>query len=283
MLRIVTDSSAGLPDDLVEKYRVEVVPLNVHFGRTSFREGVNIDNAQFYQMLAQAEELPTTSQPSPGQFHEVYSRLIANGDQVISIHISGQLSGTFQSAMAARGMLPNAEITVIDSLSVSMGQGLIVLAASEAARKGRDHDDVVSLVKKAIRGTHVIFVVDTLEYLQKGGRIGGAAALLGTLLSLKPLLEIRDGHVEPLERVRTRRKAIKRAMEVLEERFDGQGPLRLFVLHAECSEEANQLAQNMRDRLPCTSVRVAELGPTLGTHGGPGTLGVGGCAEGLML
>lgn len=282
MLRIVTDSSAGLPHDLVERYNIEVVPLNVHFGRTSYQDGVDMGSAQFYRMLAQAKELPTTSQPSPGQFHEVYSRLTANGDQVLSIHISGQLSGTIQSAMSARDMLPEAEIAVIDSLSVSMGQGLIVLAAAEAVQEGRSHEDVASLVEKAICGTHVVFIVDTLEYLQRGGRIGGAAAFLGTLLSLKPLLEIRNGHVEPLERVRTRRKAVRRAMEVLRERFDGQGRLRLFVIHAECSEEANRLAQSMRDLLPRTSVRVAEISPVLGIHGGPGTLGVGGCAEELL-
>jgi DegV family protein with EDD domain len=282
MLRIVTDSSAGLPDDLVQTYDIEVVPLNVHFGRTSYQEGVDIDNAQFYQMLSEAKALPTTSQPSAGQFHEVYSRLTSSGDQVISIHISSKLSGTCQSAMAAKGMLPDADIAVIDTLSVSMGHGLVVLAAAEAAHKGKGRDEIISLVERVIDGTQVIFVVDTLEYLQKGGRIGGAAAFLGTLLSLKPLLEIRDGRVQPLERVRTRRKAVRRALEVLAERFDDQGPLRLLVLHAECLGEADQLAQRMRETLPCASLHLAELSPVVGTHGGPGTLGLGGYAERLV-
>lgn len=283
MLRIVTDSSAGLPRDLLEAYGIEVVPLNVQFGRTSYQEGVDIDNTQFYQMLSQAEQLPTTSQPSAGQFHEVYSRLVAGGDSVISIHISSKLSGTCQSAMAAKGMLPEADITVVDTLSVSMGHGLVVLAAAEAVQKGKGQDEVVALVEQVINGMQILFIVDTLEYLQKGGRIGGAAAFLGTLLSLKPLLEIRDGGVEPLERVRTRRKAVRRALEVLAERFDGQGPLRLLVLHAECPEDAEQLAKRMREMLPCGSLHLAELSPVIGTHGGPGTLGLGGFAERLVL
>jgi len=283
MLRIVTDSSAGLPGELVETHNIEVVPLNVHFGRTSYQEGVDIYNAQFYQMLRQAEQLPTTSQPSAGQFHEVYSRLVADGDSVISIHISSKLSGTYQSAMAAKNMLPEADITVVDTLSVSMGHGLVVLAAAEAVQQGKSRDEVIALAERVISGMQVLIVVDTLEYLQKGGRIGGVAAFLGTLLSLKPLLEIRDGVVEPLERVRTRRKAVRRALEVLAERFEGQGSLRLMVLHAECPEEAEQLAQRMREMLPCASLHLAELSPVVGTHGGPGALGLGGFAERLVL
>jgi len=282
MLRIVTDSSAGIPGDLLETYDIEVVPLNVHFGKTAYQEGVDIDNTQFYQMLSQAEELPTTSQPSAGQFHEVYSRLTANGDSVISIHISTKLSGTYQSAMAAKAMLPEADITVIDTLSVSMGHGLIVLAAAEAVQKGRGRDEVIALAQRVIDGMEIIIVVDTLEYLQKGGRIGGAAAFLGTLLSLKPLLEIRDGRVEPLERVRTRRKAVRRALQVLAERFDGQGPLRLMVLHAQCPEEAEKLAQQVKGTFDCAVLYSAEISPVIGTHGGPGTLGLGGYAERLV-
>ena len=283
MLRIVTDSSACLSPDLREAYDIEVVPLNVHFGRTTYQEGVDIDNESFYHLLSQAEQLPTTSQPSAGQFLEVYSRLVANGDSVISIHISSKLSGTYQSAMAAKAMLPESDITVIDTLSVSMGHGLTVLAAAEAVQKGKDLDEVVALVERAINGVQVLFVVDTLEYLQKGGRIGGAAAFMGTLLNLKPLLEIRDGRVEPLERVRTRRKAVRRALEVVAERFDGQGPLRMTVIHAQCPEEADELAQRMRDTFTCSNLHLAELSPVVGTHGGPGTLGLGGYAERLVL
>jgi len=283
MLRIVTDSSAGIPSDLLGTYDIEVVPLKVHFGRTAYQEGVDIDNRQFYQLLGEAEELPTTSQPSAGEFHEVYSRLTANGDSVISIHISSKLSGTCQSAMAAKAMLPEADITVVDTLSVSMGQGMIVLAAAEAVQKGKTRDEVRGLVERVINGMEILFVVDTLEYLQKGGRIGGAAAFLGTLLNLKPVLEIRNGRVEPLERVRTRRKAVQRALQVLAERFEGQGPLRLIVLHAECPEEAERLAQQVRETFTWTSLYLAEISPVIGTHGGPGTLGLGGYAERLVL
>ena len=283
MLRIVTDSSAGLPLDLLAAYDIEVVPLKVHFGATTYREGEDLDNAQFYQLLSQAEQLPTTSQPSAGEFYEVYSRLTAHGDAVISIHISSKLSGTYQSAMAAKAMLSEVDITVIDTFSVSMGHGMIVLAAAEAVQKGKNRDEVIALVERVINGIQVLFVVDTLEYLQKGGRIGGAAALVGTLLNFKPLLEIRNGRVEPLERVRSRKKAVQRALEVLSERFEGQGPLRMVVLHAQCPEEAEQLAQRVMDLFPCANLDVAEISPVIGTHGGPGTLGLSGYAERLVL
>jgi DegV family protein with EDD domain len=282
MLRIVTDSSAGIPRDLLEAHQIDVVPLNLHFGRTTYREGEDIDCETFYRLLQQAEQLPTTSQPSVGQFHELYSRLTDGGDSVISIHLSSKLSGTYQSAVAAKAMLPEADITVIDTLSVSMGHGMVVLAAVEAAQKGMTRDEVIALVERAINGLQVIFVVDTLEYLQKGGRIGGAAAFLGTLLSLKPLLELRDGRVEPLERVRTRKRAVQRALQVLEERFEGQGLLRMMVLHAQCPDEAEQLAQSLREMFDCSDLYLAELSPVIGTHGGPGTLGVGAYAENLV-
>lgn len=283
MLRIVTDSSAGLPHDLLEAYDIKVVPLKIHFGETTYREGEDLDNARFYQLLGQAEQLPTTSQPSAGEFYEVYSRLTANGDSVISIHISSKLSGTCQSAMVAKAMLPEADITIIDTLSACMGHGMIVLAAAEAVQKGKSRDEVIALVERVINGIQILFVVDTLEYLQKGGRIGGAAALLGTLLQLKPLLEIRDGRVEPLERVRSRKKAVRRALEVLTERFDGQGPLRMMILHAQCPEEAEQLAQKVGELFTCTDLHLAEISPVIGTHAGPGTLGLSGYAERLVL
>lgn len=282
MLRIVTDSSAGLSRDLVEAHDIEVLPLKVHFGRTTYREGEDLDIRQFYQLLSQAEVLPTTSQPSAGEFYEVYSPLTAHGDSVISIHISSKLSGTCQSALAAKDMLPEADITVIDTLSVSAGQGMIVLAAAEAVRKGGSRDEVIALVERVIEGIEILFVVDTLEYLQKGGRIGGAAALAGALLNLKPLLEIRDGRVEPLARVRTRKKALRRALEVLEERFRGQDSLRMAVLHAQCPSEAEQLAQKVRERFGCMSPYLAEISPVIGTHCGPGTLGVAGYPERLV-
>jgi len=282
MLRIVTDSSAGLPRDLVESYGIEVVPLKVHFGKTTYREGENLEIGEFYRLLSQAKQLPTTSQPSAGEFYEVYSPLTARGDSVLSIHISSKLSGTCQSALAARDMLPEADITVIDTLSVSAGHGMIVLAAAEALQKGKSRDEVIALIERVIKAIQIVFVVDTLEYLQKGGRIGGAAALAGSLLNLKPLLEIRDGRVEPLARVRSRKKALRRALEVLAERFPEQDSFRMAVLHAQCPEEAEHLAQEVREQFGCPNPYMAEISPVIGTHCGPGTLGVAGYPEELV-
>ena len=282
MLRIVTDSSADLSRDLLDAMGIQVVPLKVHFGTTTYREGEDLGSTEFYQLLSQAEQLPTTSQPSAGDFYEMYAPLTANGDSVLSIHISSKLSGTCQSALAAKDMLPEADIIVIDSLSASAGHGMVVLAAAEAVRKGKGRDEVIALVERVIKGLEIVFVVDTLEYLQKGGRIGGAAALAGTLLNLKPLLEIRDGRVEPLAKVRTRKKALRRALEVLAKRFDGQDSLRMMVLHAECPEGAEQLAQQVRERFGCTSLQLAEIGPVIGTHAGPGTLGLAAYSQELV-
>ncbi|MEA3346082.1 MAG: DegV family protein [Chloroflexota bacterium] len=282
MLRIVTDSSAGLPLNLLRYYDIEVVPLKVHFRKMTYREGEDLDNARFYQMLSRAEQLPTTSQPSAGEFHEVYSRLTANGDSVISIHISSKLSGTCQSAVAAKAMLPKADITIIDTLSACMGHGMIVLTAAEAVQRGKSRDEIIALVERVIKEIQILFVVDTLEYLQKGGRIGGASAFLGTLLNIKPLLEIRNGRVEPLEKVRSRKKALRRALEMMRGRFNGQGPLRMAVLHAQCPEEAEQLVQRMKELFTCTDLYFAEINPVIGTHVGPGTLGVVGYPESLI-
>jgi DegV family protein with EDD domain len=283
MIKIVTDSSACLPADLVQQHDIHVMPLKVLFGDKAYREGIDLSNEEFYRMLAEAEALPTTSQPSAGEFFNLYSKLSKDGHEIISIHISSKLSGTISSVQAAKEMLPKDRITIVDSASTAMGLGLMVLTAARAAARGKTTAEIVAAVEKMIPQMNVIFAVDTLEYLQKGGRIGGAAALVGTLLKVKPILCLKDGRVEPLDKVRSKRKALARLLEVIEERVGPGTPVQVAVLHGQVPDEARDLEQEARARFNCTECYFAELGPVIGTHTGPGVVALVACADGAAL
>jgi DegV family protein with EDD domain len=283
MIQIVTDSSAYLPVDLVQEHNIQVIPLKVHLGEQTYRDEIDLSHEEFYRMLAEAETLPTTSQPSAGEFFDLYSELSKDGHEIISIHISSKLSGTVSSAQSAKEMLPEAKITIIDSASTAMGLGLMALTAARAAEEGKTAAEIVAAVEKMIPAMNVIFVVDTLEYLQKGGRIGGAAALVGALLKVKPILCLKDGRVEPLDKVRSKRKALARLLEVVEERVGPGTPVRVAVLHAQVPDEARALEQEVRARFNCTECYFAELGPVLGTHTGPGVVGLVACTGNAAL
>jgi DegV family protein with EDD domain len=274
MIRLVTDSSAHLPQDLVAQYDIQIIPLKVIFGQETLREGVDISNDTFYQRLRAARELPTTTQPSAGEFLEVYSRLAAEGHQIISIHLSSKLSGTYQSAVMARGMLPEAQITVVDTPWISLALGMIVLEAARAVAAGRSYEEVLALIDRLSPKMNVIFMVDTLEYLQKGGRIGGASALVGTLLNIKPILYLKDGRIEPLSRVRTKNGALKHLVEIVQERVPSGSPVKVGILHAQAEAEANWVAQEVQARFDCRELFLTELGPVVGAHTGPGTIGL---------
>jgi len=274
---LVTDSTAYLPPELVERYRITVVPLYVRFGEEVFRDGVDISPEQFYARLRTSPVMPATSQPSAGDFLEAYRRLIEGGaSAIISIHISTKMSGTVPSALLAREQIPQVPIFVVDSLSTSMGLGFQVLEAARLLEAGRPPEEVVQAVE-ALRGRiRILFVVDTLEFLHRGGRIGGAQAFLGSLLNLKPLLAVRDGQVDAVERVRTKRRAIQRMLEILAAEA-GDRPMRVAVIHGGVPEEAAGLHDEVRSRLNCQELYVAELSPVIGTHAGPGTVGVVTC------
>lgn len=283
MIKIVTDSSAYLPADLVQQHDIRVVPLKVLFGEKAYRDEIDLSRQEFYRMLAEAETLPTTSQPSAGEFFDLYSELSKDDHEIISIHIGSKLSGTVSSAQSAKEMLPEARITIIDSASTAMGLGLMVLTAARAAAEGKTTAEIVAAVEKMIRAMNVVFVVDTLEYLQKGGRIGGAAALVGTLLKVKPILCLKDGRVEPLDKVRSKRKALARLLEAVEERVGPGTPMQVAVLHAQAYDEARELEQEVRARFNCTECYFAEIGPVISTHTGPGVVGLVACADRAAL
>jgi len=273
-IRIVTDSTADLPEELIEKHRITVVPLKVIFNdEEPLLDGVDIKTEQFYRRQVEKKEYSKTSQPAPAEFHKVFSGLAASGASVISIHLSSALSGTCQSARMAREMLPDSDIDVIDSRSASMGLGLIVLEAARAAASGKTKIEVLDMIGKMISKVKLYFFVDTLEYLARGGRIGRAQALLGTILSIKPLLYLNDGVVEPLEKVRGKSRAIERLAQIIEEKAGGRQVI-CSIVHGLDQEGADQLYSRLIPRLHCGEPVLSTLGAVIGTHVGPRALGV---------
>ncbi len=273
-VRIVTDSTAYLPPELIARYGIGVVPLKVLFGPEAYTEGVDISNEEFYGKLVEASTLPTTSQPSVGDFLQAYGEAAREAVPILSIHISSKLSATVSTALTAKSELPQAQIEVVDSLSTSMGLGMVVLAAARAAAEEQPLSQIRASSEKLIKSMNVFFVVDTLEYLHKGGRIGGAAALVATVLRIKPVLYIKDGQIEVLAKVRTKRKALKRLLELVEERVPGGTPVHVAVIHAQAVEEASAFEKEVRARFNCAEMYLSELGPVIGTHVGPGAIGL---------
>lgn len=278
MIHIVTDSTSDLTPRLLQEAgvedRVHVVPLTVHFGEEEYQDGVDLSRDRFYEMLSQRAQMPRTSQPSPAAFADLYRAISQPGDTILSLHISSKLSGTHQSAALAARQLGDREIEVVDTRSVSLGLGLIVLEAAKAAKEGRDKQEILAEVRLRIAKARILFVVDTLEYLQKNGRIGKAQALVGGLLNVKPLLALEDGIVSPLEKVRGKAKARERMLERLFEEVPAESLEMGAVLHAAAADEAREIAQRLQDHYQGHRFYVEELGPTVGTHAGPGTLGV---------
>ena len=275
MIKIVTDTTANLPEASIREQDIRDVPLYVHFGEEPYREGLEITNKEIYTRLKGAEMLPTTSQPSPGEFYEVFKGLVEAGHEVVTLTISSKLSGTWSSAMAAKEMLPEAPISVIDTLSTSVGLQLMVQAAVDAASAGSSRQEIVDQIEEIKETMHLWFVVDTLEYLAKGGRIGNAKAFLGTLLKVKPILVLQDGAIEPLEQVRSKRKAQDRMLDLVEEYLGSNGPqARVAIAHALVPQEAQAVSQELEERLGCCQPLTAGIGPVIGTHTGPGVIGV---------
>ena len=281
-IALVTDSSVNVPADVQEECGMHVVPLSTIFNGEIYRDGIDITPTRFYELLRAASELPTTSQPSAGDFVEVYSRLSQEADAIVSIHLSELLSGTIKSALSARELVKDIPIEIIDSRSVSLGLGFVVTAAARAIQEGRSLPEVVAAVEQLIPKTNIIFVVDTLKYLHMGGRIGGASAMLGSALKIKPLLHIHEGEVSPLERVRSKSRATERMLEIMAERLqadDGDGVLRAAVVHADREDEASELLKQALSRFQPAESYLTDLTPAVGTHVGPGTLGLGWCVE----
>lgn len=273
---IVTDSTADIPLEVRERLGITMVPLKVLFGSEEFYDGIDLTPAAFYEKLTHSSVLPTTSQPSPAEFFDVFKRLTEAGKSIVSIHLSGAMSGTYQSAVIAKSMLEDeGDVTVIDACSASYGYGMIVVRAAEMAAQGESREAIVEEIHRMRRELRLYFIVDTLEYLQKGGRIGKAAAVLGSLLSIKPILTIDDeGVITPVEKARGQKRALARIAELLVSDVGSQ-PVHLSIaLTPGFDEHAKTLAELLRSKLQTVSYTEAQIGPVIGAHAGPGTVGV---------
>lgn len=274
---LVTDSTADIPQDIRERLGISMVPLKVMFGSgESYLDNIELKPKDFYAKLKGASALPTTSQPSPSDFFDIFKKLTDEGKKVVSVHLSAALSGTYQSAMIAKSMLEGeGDVTVIDSKSASYGYGNMVVAAAELAARGASVSEVVEEIARLRREMRLYFVVDTLEFLQKGGRIGKAAAVVGSLLNIKPILTIDpEGGISPVDKVRGQKKAMARIAELLEADFKGR-PIELKIaLTPGFDEPAKEMSALLRERFDVRDYLEAEIGPVIGTHAGPGTVGV---------
>jgi len=275
MIKIVTDSTAYLPETTIHGQEIHIVPLYVHFGEEAYREGVELSNEEFYARLKEAAKLPTTSQPSVGDFHAVFKELTEAGHEIVTLTISSKLSGTWNSAMAAKEMLPGATIHVVDTLSTALGLHLMLEAAAKAASAGATSQQIVDEIEQLKKKVYILFVVDTLEYLAKGGRIGNAKAFLGTLLNVKPILILQDGAIEPCEQARSKRKAEARMLDLIIEHLGNNGPqAKVAITDSLVREEAEDLGRQLVARLGCAAPLHSGLGPVIGTYTGPGCIGI---------
>lgn len=273
-IAIVTDSTAYLPDDLVSKYGFYVAPQQLIWGTETFRDGVDIKSKEFYERLKVDKENPKTSQASPGTFKELYSKALGSADAVLAIVLSSGVSQTYNSAMLAKSDFPNAQIEVVDSRATAMALGFICIAAARAAAQGKSLAEVKQVAESKIEKIGVVFVVDTLDYLHRGGRIGGAAKFIGNALNLKPVLQLQDGKVAPLERVRTKKKAVEFMINHIAEKVEGKGNLQLATLHANAPDEAKELLAAATARMKTVETVFTEVSPAVGVHTGPGTVGL---------
>lgn len=271
---IVIDSTAYVPEELIEQYDLHVIPLTVNWAGESLLDNVDITAAEFYARLATAKEMPTTSQPSAGAFHELYSKIAETADAIISLHISSELSGTTASAHAAAQMMPDFPIEIIDSRSTSMGLGYMALTAARAIQNGADYKTAADAARALIPNMQMVFVVDTLEFLHRGGRIGGAKRLIGSMLSIKPLLHLADGKVEPLASVRTRKKAINHMVQVAQDELSGKSNIHMSILYTTTPDDAEALQTQVKALLNPDEINITNLSPVVGTHIGPGALGL---------
>jgi DegV family protein with EDD domain len=271
---VITDSSAYIPAIALAGLDVRVIPLWLLWDGESLRDGVDIQPSKFYSRLMASKSLPTSSQPTVDEFIDFYKDVAQEADVIVSVLVSSRISGTIANAQFALEQLPDLDIRIIDSRNCSMGLGHVVLAAARAAAAGKSVEQVVAAAEKMRDKINFVFVVDTLEYLYKGGRIGGAKRIFGTALRVKPILEFRDGQIEPLEQVRTKNKAYARLIEIAVERLGGNPMAEATVADINNPVDGDAVAQMVIDRFTPKRIYRAEVSPVVGTHTGPGTIGL---------
>lgn len=274
-VKIVTDSTSYLTPDVLEKYQISEVSLIVNFGKKSFPEGNEKDYHPFFEELKRSKIYPTTSQPAVGDFVETYRQLTDDGSSVISLHISGFLSGTMQAAQTAAGMLEERDICVVDSMFTVAALAFLVEEAGKMALAGKSKEEILIKIEGMKEHTYLFFLVDTLEYLYRGGRIGGASAIFGNLLQIKPILHVKDGVIDVLTKVRTREKAIRQLLLEVEKRMEGDwDKIRMGVLHVDNPVGGEHLKELLQKKYPGVNPDFYSVGPVIGSHVGPGTTAI---------
>ena len=270
-IALVTDSTCDLPDSVVKEKNITVIPLNVHFGEETFLDGIDLQSNEFFEKLSTSEIHPQTSQPSVGRFVKTYNDLLKKHDSILSLHISSKLSATYNSALQAQKEIGNEKIKVIDSMNGTLGLGAIVHHIADLNQKGESFENLVKETEKIIPNAIFMGLVPTLEYLAKGGRIGKARAFMGSLLKIKPILSAVDGEIQSVGKART----LIKGMDFIVDEMKNRKISKLFIVHANHEERANLLKEKTKDLIDPKDVIIAEFGPVVGTHLGPGAFGVG--------
>jgi len=273
-ITLVTDSTAYIPTDLTAKYGIVVAPQILIWGDEHFQDGVDISPTEFYTRLKNSKVMPSSSQVTPKTFIELFKSQLDQGNEILAVLLSSDLSGTIASAVQAKDIFPGAPIEIFDSRTTAMAMGYQILAAARAIEAGANMADAIALLEQAKDRVGVVFAVDTLEFLYRGGRIGGGSRFLGAALNIKPILEVTGGKVEGIEKVRTRSKSLNRVVEVIGERIGGRTPVRLATLHANALDDAKILLEEAIKQLHPAETILAEVSPVVGTHAGPGTVGL---------
>ena len=275
-IKIITDSTSYIPKEYVDKYDIKIVSLNVVMNGESRRE-VDMDNESFYEEMNKSSEIPKSSQPIPGEMLNLFKDIVANGDSILGIFLSSKMSGVYSNANMIKNMVleeyPQANIEILDSKTNCMQMGFAVLEAAKAAKDGKSMEEVVNLSKHVIDNSRFLFTPETLEYLKKGGRIGGASALFGNLLQIKPILTVVDGETSVFKKVRTRKKAIDELVKSVLDEINEKGLGDVIVHHINCEEEGRKLANDLESKLD-KKIEVQPIGPVIGLHVGPGSIGI---------
>lgn len=270
-IAIITDSTAYLPEKYLKEYNITVLPQILIWGDQTFRDGIDIQPTEFYERLKNSKTNPSTSQVTPASFLDAYGKLSAQGFEILAILISSKFSGTIESAVQAKESFPDTRIEIFDSLTSAMALGFQALTAAQAIQKGAEMDKVLQILRDSRDLTGIVLTPETLEYLYRGGRIGGASRFLGTALKIKPILSVIDGKIEAIEQVRTQKKAYQRLIEIIAERA-GEKPIKLASLQAANLEGAEELLSMANQQLNVTEGFTGDVSPVIGTHVGPGTV-----------
>ncbi|WP_050616838.1 DegV family protein [Bacillus testis] len=272
---VLTDSTAYIPKTLREQLNIHMVPLSVVFGNETYREEIDIRADEFYEEVKKEEKLPTTSQPPIGLFVETFSELAKEYDAVVSIHLSSGISGTFQGAVAAGDMVEEIEVHCFDSEISCSVQGFYVIEAAKMAQNGATPEQIIERLEEIKKSVRAYFMVDDLNHLQRGGRLGSAQAIIGSLLKVKPILHFQDKMIVPFEKIRTSKKALKRIVDLLEEDAKSGEPIEAVIIHANRESDAREWMEELAARFPNVNFELSYFGPVIGTHLGEGALGMG--------